>query len=159
LALQAKRAAESAAQRCYAEALTNALAVHFLKRYAAAHQTEGAVPSGLSPHKLRRATAYIDEHLEHELSLTKIAAVAHMSLAHFARLFRQDTGMTPHQFVLCRRIDRARQLLANTELPLCEISHRVGFADQSHFIAVFRKHVGLTPRLYRHHASGTSVET
>src|SRR5262249_51013332 len=109
LVLQAERAAKSAAKVCYAEALTNALAVHFLKRYAAVNQSQGAVSSGLPPHKLQRVTAYIDEHLEHALSLAKIAAMTHMSVAHFARLFRQDTGMTPHQFVIWRRIERARQ--------------------------------------------------
>ncbi len=154
LVLQAERAAESAANVCYAEALTNALAVHFLKRYAAVNPSQGAVSSGLPPHKLQRVTAYIDEHLEHALSLAKIAAVTRMSVAHFARLFRQDTGMTPHQFIIWRRIERARQLLVSTDFSLCEIGNQVGFTDQSHFIAVFRKHVGPTPRLYRRTASG-----
>jgi AraC family transcriptional regulator len=109
---------------------------------------------GLPPAKLRRAIAHVNEHLDQELSLASIAAVISMSVAHFARSFHQDMGMTPHQFVIRQRVDRARQLLTDTDLSLSEIGHQVGFTDQSHFIAVFRKHVGLTPRLYRRKASG-----
>jgi AraC-like DNA-binding protein len=158
LVLQADRATQSEVERLYAESLTNALAVHFLKRYAGAEPIDSPISSGLPPHKLRRAIAYIDEHLEQELSLAKIAAVTHTSVTHFLRLFRQDTGMTPHQFVIWRRIERARQLLVDTELSLSEIGNRVGFTDQSHFIAVFRKHVGLTPRLYRRTTSSMVEE-
>lgn len=158
LVLQAAQATQSVAERLYAESLTNALAVHFLKRYVGAEPIDSPISSGLPPHKLRRAIAYIDEHLEQELSLARIAAVTHTSVTHFLRLFRHDTGMTPHQFVIWRRIARARQLLVDTELSLSEIGNRVGFTDQSHFIAVFRKHVGLTPRLYRRSTSNMIEE-
>jgi AraC family transcriptional regulator len=98
---------------------------------------------------LRRTTAYIEAHLAHELSLTEIAAVTQTSPDHFARLFRQATGQTPHHYVIMCRIERAKQLLRETEWPIIEIGRQVGFTDQSYFTAVFRKHVATTPRVYR----------
>ena len=149
LVLQTTSNAGSAAERLYAEILTNALAVHLLRRYAACKHTEPTLTEGLSPAKLRRTIAYIQAHLEQELSLTTLAALVHLSPDHFARLFKQATGQTPHQYVLSCRIAYAKQLLAETDIPLSEISLRVGCTDQSYFTALFRKHVTMTPKAYR----------
>ena len=129
--------------------MTNALAVHLLRRYETCRPPAGACPGGLSKPKLRRTTAYIEAHLAHELSLTELAAVAQTSPAHFARLFKQETGRTPLQYVIMCRIERAKQLLRETEWPIIEIGHQVGFTDQSYFTAVFRKYVATTPKAYR----------
>ena len=72
-----------------------------------------------------------------------------MSLTHFAHLFKHATGLAPHQYVSRCRIDRAKQLLADTDLPLIEIGPQVGYADQSHFTALLRRHVAMTPKTYR----------
>jgi len=149
LVLKAAIEAEGMAGRLYAESLTNALAVHLLRRSATCRAPAAACTGGLSKSKLRRTTEYIDAHLENDLPLTELAAVAQTSLAHFVRLFRQATGQTPHQYVIMRRIERAKRLLTESEWPLIEIGHRVGFTDQSYFTAVFRKHVGTTPKGYR----------
>jgi AraC-like DNA-binding protein len=149
LVLQAEIDAEGLAGRLYAETLTNALAVHFLRRYGTCRPAAGAWTGGLSKPKLRRTTEYIEAHLPHELSLTEIAAVAQTSPAHFARLFRQATGRTPHQYLIMRRIERAKRLLTESALPIIDIGHQVGFTDQSYFTAVFRKHVAATPKTYR----------
>jgi AraC-like DNA-binding protein len=149
LVLQASIDAEGLAGRLYAESLTNALAVHLLRRYAACRPPTGAWSGGLSRLKLRRTTDYIEAHLEHELLLTEIAAVARMSPAHFARLFRRATGLTPHQFIIVRRIERAKRLLTESRLPIIDIGRQVGFTDQSYFTAVFRKYVATTPKAYR----------
>ena len=74
-----------------------------------------------------------------------------MSPPHFARLFKHATGLTPHQYVIRCRIAHAQRLVAETDLPLSEISLQVGCADQSHFTALFRTHVALTPQAYRNH--------
>ena len=149
LVLQAQIDAETLASRLYAESLTNALAVHLLKRYAACRPPVVAWIGGLSKPKLRRTTEYIEAHLEHECSLTEIAAVAQTSPAHFAYLFRQATGKSPHQYLIMRRIERAKRLLTESALPIIDISRQVGFTDQSYFTAVFRKHVATTPKAYR----------
>jgi len=149
LVLHAAIDAEGVPGRLYAEALTDALAVHLLLRYAACRPPAGAGPAGLSKPTLRRTTDYIAAHLAHECSVAELAAVAQTSPDHFARLFRHATGHTPHQYVILCRIARAKQLLTETASPIVEIGHQVGFTDQSYFTAVFRKHVATTPSAYR----------
>jgi AraC family transcriptional regulator len=107
------------------------------------------VTGGLAPAKLRRTIAYIQAHLDQALSLTTLAAVAQTSPAHFARLFKLATGQTPYQYVILCRIECAKRLLTDTTLPLSTVGHEVGYADQSHFTALFRKHVASTPKAYR----------
>jgi AraC family transcriptional regulator len=146
LVLQAAIDAKDMPGRLYAEALTNALAVHLRRRYAACQPPAEADPGGLSKPELRRTLAYIEAHLAQELSVTELMAVAQTSPAYFARLFRLATGQTPHQYVIMRRIERVRRLLRETEWPIIDIGHHVGFTDQSYFTAVFRKHVTTTPK-------------
>jgi AraC-like DNA-binding protein len=149
LVLQAAVDAEGVAGGLYAEALANALAVHLLSRAALVRPLDQPWHGGLTPSTLHRTIAYILAHLEHPLSLTELAAVAQMSSAHFARLFKGATGQTPHQYVLRCRMERAQHLLTETMLPLHEIGARVGYADQSHFTALFRQSVASTPKAYR----------
>ena len=149
LVLSVAFTAEGMAGRLYAESLTNALAVHFLHRYAAYGHTVQEVPDGLSPSKLRQTIAYIQAHLEHTLSLAVLADVAQLSPNHFAHLFKLATGQTPHQYVLGCRMAHAKQLLAETDTPLSTIGPQVGLTDQSYFTALFRKYVAMTPKAYR----------
>jgi len=154
LVLQTAFVATDAASQLYAATLADALAVHFLRRYVASRPPAPAEPGGLSPTKLQRTTAYIQAHLEQALSLTTLATLVHLSPDHFARLFKKATGQTPHQYILACRIARAKQLLAETDLPLSTISLQVGCTDQSYFTALFRQHVTMTPKAYRN-ASAT----
>ena len=137
------------AGRLYAESLVDALVVHFLRRYGTSPHPPQEVTGGLSPYKLQRTIAYIKDHLEQALSLVTLAAVTETSPAHFARLFKHTTGCSPHQYVIRCRMDQAKQLLAETEMSLSEIGLQVGSADQSHFTALFHKHVSMTPKAYR----------
>jgi AraC family transcriptional regulator len=147
--LQATSDTNSATEQLYAEVLTNALADHLLRRYSSCQPTVPEVPNGLSPAKLQRMMTYIQTHLEQELSLTTLAALVNLSPDHFARLFKQATGQTLHQYVLVCRIARAKQLLTETDMSLSAIGLQVGCADQSYFTALFRKHVTMTPKAYR----------
>jgi AraC-like DNA-binding protein len=149
LVLQAALEGESVAGQLYAQSLADALAVHFLRRYGTARPAVGEGSGGLSPYKLRRTTAYIKAHLAQELSLAQLAAVGETSPAHFARLFKHATGLAPHQYVIACRMEQAKRLLAETDLPLSEIALEVGCTDQSHFGALFRVHVATTPKAYR----------
>jgi AraC family transcriptional regulator len=93
---------------------------------------------------------YIEEHLDAGPSLEQIAAVARLSPFHFARQFRAATGLPPHQYVIARRVERARQLLeGGSDRSLAEVAMRVGFSDQSQLSRHFKRLVGVTPGKFR----------
>jgi AraC family transcriptional regulator len=104
--------------------------------------------------RLRRVTQYMQENLQRELRLSELGALVHMSPFHFARLFRQSTGMPPHRFLVRCRIDEARALLAARTAPIAEISRLVGFRTPSHFTTTFRRITGTTPSAYRSSGAG-----
>lgn len=104
---------------------------------------------GLPPRALRRVLEHIREHLEEELSLTSLAALAGFSSYHFLRQFRASTGMTPHQYVLSQRLDRARELLVRCQLTVLDVALKCGFDDASHFAECFRRRYKLTPSAFR----------
>jgi len=149
LVLQTAIEGEGVDGRLYAESLVDALAAHFLRRFRAERHSRREGNGGLSSYKLRRTIAYIKTHLAQELSLVTLAAVEKTSPAHFARLFKSATGRALHQYVVTCRIEEAKRLLTETETALIDIGLQVGCADQSHFTALFHKHVGLTPKAYR----------
>ena len=152
LGLQAVIEGESVAGQLSAQLSADAFVTPFLRQHGATRvtrQSPSEVIGGLSRYKLRRTIAYIQDHLEQDLSLVTLAAVGETSPAHFARLFKQATGLSPHQYVLLCRMERAKQLLTETDLSLIEIALQVGCADQSHFTALFRTHFALTPKAYR----------
>jgi AraC family transcriptional regulator len=99
--------------------------------------------------KIRHALAFIDSHLGDDLTLQHIAEALCVSPHHFAHVFRQAVGVAPHQYVIRRRVERAKELLDTTDLPIVEIALSVGCANQSHFSALFHRATGLTPHSYR----------
>jgi AraC family transcriptional regulator len=150
LALQAELTSGGAGGRLLAESLGNVLAVHLLRQFAAPRQA-GPRPGGALPKgKLRAVLEYIEEHLDGELTLDDLAAVAHLSPFHFARLFKHSTGLPPHQYVVARRVERAKGLLrGGGGLALADVAAEVGFASQSHLTRHFRRLVGVTPGRFR----------
>ena len=127
-----------------------ALALRLLVMHAEqARPASAVVRGGLPPHLLRRAQEFMNAHLATDLTLEDVARQVGVSPRHFARAFRQSVGLPPHQWLLRRRIDRARQLLASGDSPLAEVAVRCGFAGQSHFTSTFRRATGITPGRYR----------
>ena len=104
---------------------------------------------GLAPGALRRVTEYIDSHLSEDVALETLAAHAGLSTYHFARAFKQSAGMPPHRYLLQQRVNRAAELLKQTEQPLTAIAQSLGFADQSHFSRSFHWLVGIAPSEFR----------
>ena len=104
---------------------------------------------GLAPGITRRISEYIDSHLGESISLEAMAEMAGLSVNHFARAFRQSTGLAPHAYLVQRRIEQAERLLSRTDLPLSQIALAVGFADHSHFARHFRRLTGATPSVAR----------
>jgi AraC family transcriptional regulator len=104
---------------------------------------------GLAPHRLQRVLACIETRLAERIQVRELADEIHMSPFHFARMFKLATSHAPHAYITRQRMDRAKELLAHTQLPLLEVAARVGYQTQAHFTGVFHRYVGTTPRVYR----------
>jgi len=139
------------ASKVCAEALATELGVHLLRNYCVSNGAAADHDYGLPIYKLHRATEFIEENLREDLTLDRIAEALAMSPGHFAHTFKTTTGLAPHHYVVVRRIDRAKALLRNTELPIAEIAHRIGFPNPSYFSFVFHRTTGVTPRRFREH--------
>lgn len=92
---------------------------------------------------------FIAEHVEQTLTLEQLAASVSLSPFYFARLFKQETGFSPHEYIVRARVDKAKYLLISTSLPLKEIACRCGFGNECSFSTLFKKMSGCTPRGYR----------
>jgi len=149
-AVDAELTAGGAGGPLAAESLANVLAVHLIRHVLAPRRPgrgrDGALPRG----RLRAVVEYIEAHLDAGLTLAQMAAAAHLSAYHFARQFKAATGLPPHQFVITRRVERAKELLqAGTDLVLAEVAAHAGFSDQSQFTHHFKRLVGVTPGQFR----------
>jgi AraC family transcriptional regulator len=130
----------------YRESLGMALAVHLLARYPA---QASEVRAGLSAQALARITEYIEAHLTEDVSLLRLARVCGMSASHLRVLFKRTVGIPIHEYVIQRRVERARVLLVESELPVSQIALEAGFAHQSHMARCMRKRLGFTPNSVR----------
>jgi AraC family transcriptional regulator len=150
LAVEAELTAGGAGGPLAAESLANVLAVHVIRHVTARRRRErgrdGALPRG----RLRAVVEYIEEHLDARPSLGQLAAVARLSPYHFARQFKAATGLPPHQYVILRRVERAKRLLqTGGDFSLAEVAVQAGFSDQSQFSQHFKRLVGVTPGQFR----------
>ncbi|MBF2097459.1 MAG: helix-turn-helix transcriptional regulator [Gloeomargaritaceae cyanobacterium C42_A2020_066] len=113
---------------------------------------------GLSPVQLEAVLTYIEAHLGEPLGIAALAAQANLSVYHFCRLFKHTTGVSPYQYILRQRVERAKALLPIATLSLATVALSCGFASQSHLTRHFRRATGSTPRAYREsHARGQNL--
>ena len=104
---------------------------------------------GLPPSAMRRVRDYVETHLSENIDLAALASIAGLSVFHFAREFKRSSGDTPHHYVVRKRVERAQDMLARSDLTLAEIAIAAGFTDQSHLSRHFRQMLGTTPRGFR----------
>jgi AraC-like DNA-binding protein len=104
---------------------------------------------GLSAGTMRRVRDYVEAHLGDSINLAMLAAVAGLSVHHFAREFKQSAGVTPHHYLTRKRVERAQEMLALTDLSLSEVAYATGFSDQGHLARHFRQMLGTTPGAFR----------
>ena len=142
-------AAATAVGKLYAQTAAQMLVTHLLRHYSTANVSIHERSRKLSSPQMRRVTDFILTHLNQNLSLEMLAQQLGFSPYHFARLFRHTTGESPHQFVLRQRLEAARHLLKETDVPLAQVALAVGFQQQSHFTQAFKLRVGTTPLMYR----------
>lgn len=103
----------------------------------------------MSDRQLRRVTDYINENLAQDLQLADLSELLEMSQFHFSRLFKQSMAMSPHQYLIQQRLERAKQLLKATNKSVMDIALQCGFSSHSHLGKLFRQHVGVSPKIYR----------
>lgn len=136
--------------RLYADSLAHALAIRYLQLGERAEsQKLASSVSVLPPYILKRVLDRIEHSFQSEISLASLAQEAGYSRGHFLKMFRASIGITPHQYVLNRRIEHARSLLKLRKMPIIDVAEECGFSSQAHLTYVFREHVGVTPAEYR----------
>jgi AraC-like DNA-binding protein len=130
--------------------ILHAVGAHVLERYGEVRATgSGHAAGGLAPLQLRRAQELMRANLSADVSLTQLADECGLSAPHFARAFRQSTGLSAYRWLLQERIEQAKALLARGDQPLSGIALECGFADQSHFTRTFRRYAGVSPGRWR----------
>ncbi len=105
--------------------------------------------AALAPWQAKRVASHIDNNLDRSLPLSELANVTRLSSSYFSRAFKGTFGQPPHAFILCRRVERARQEMLKGHEPLSQIAQSCGFADQAHLARIFRRETGLAPSEWR----------
>jgi AraC family transcriptional regulator len=147
-ALQMEISAGCPSGRLYAELLGASLTAYLARHYCVWPAKVCEIRGGMPAQRLRQTIEYIEANLTADLRLEEMAENVRMSPYTFGRLFRQTTGLTPHQYLLRARIKEAKRLLREGKSPIVDISLQLGFSDQSHFTRVFHKITGITPRKF-----------
>jgi len=132
--------------RLYTDSLGVSVASRLVSTHSSVAQHSVAQSGGLGGRRLKQTLAYIEDHLSEDLSLAHIASVSGVSASHFKTLFRQSAGVPLHQYVVQRRVERAKDLLMQDKLSIAEIALATGFSHQSHLARHMRRSVGLSPR-------------
>lgn len=140
----------------YGDSLAMAMAAHLLRQYRASATRGAATDGGLLPRQLKRVTEHIEAHVDRRLALAELAAVAGVSASHFKSLFKRSTGLPVHQYVIRRRVERARLLLLEPSASIADVAAQTGFANQSHLARWMRRVAGVTPTALRFGRAGRS---
>jgi AraC family transcriptional regulator len=133
--------------RLYAETAASMLAVHLLQHYSHRPLEYKCYPDGLPRSTLSKVIDYMQIHLDRNLGLTELAKIANLSPHYFTRLFKQSTGLTPHQFVIRCRVERAKSLLIKGKDSIADIAQQAGFANQAHLNMHLKRLLGITPNM------------
>ncbi len=131
------------------ESLGRALVVHLLRSHSNFAQTRPECPTSYPAPRIHRVIEQMRSCMDQDLSLSRLAAAGGLSRSQFVRAFRDVTGLPPHRYLNRLRIDKARELLERTDLPVIEIALDCGFGQPGHFATSFREATGLSPRAWR----------
>ncbi|MBD2102526.1 AraC family transcriptional regulator [Leptolyngbya sp. FACHB-261] len=147
--LQREMQTAALGSRLYLDSLTNLLAIHLLRHYTLQPLKQSKPEPGLGGLKLNRVIDYINAHLEQEIQLADLAQVTNFNPCYFASLFKQSMRISPWQYIMQQRVERAKKLLEQHNHSILEVALQCGFNSQSHFTYQFRRLTGMTPNAYR----------
>lgn len=140
---------EALVSRLCVDSLANILAVNLLRQHATTQPHLPLYEGGLPQRQLLQVLDYIDAHLDRDLQLADLARLLEMSQFHFSRLFKQSLGISPYQYLIQQRVERAKGLLKQTDRLIVDIALECGFNSHSHLSKQFRQLTGITPTAYR----------
>ena len=133
----------------YLDSLANILAVNLVRHHGTTKPVVPVYQGGLSPYQLSQVFDYVDAHLDQNIKLENLAKLLDLSQFHFSRLFKQSLGLSPYQYLIEQRIERAKQLLKETNQSILDIALNCGYNSHSHLSKQFRQVTGMTPKAYR----------
>jgi AraC family transcriptional regulator len=148
-ALDAERARGYSAGKLFVDCIESALANILLTSFNTFAPRSIPGKGGLAPHALRRVVEFMHANMGKQVGLKDLADCAGLSLSHFSFQFRASTNQSPHQYMVRLRIERSKELLADSRLSVLDVGLEVGFRNQQHFATVFRNSVGVPPSVYR----------
>jgi AraC family transcriptional regulator len=149
IALKSSLEDDAVGSRFYADAMATAMAAHLLRHSSKRDRRFQEYENGLSKEKLKQAIDYIQAHLGEDISLSAIANALGMSQYYFCHLFKRSTGLSPHQYLIRQRVEKAKHLLKRSHQSIASVAIDCGFANQSHFARYFRQHTGMNPKQFR----------
>ena len=148
-AVNAERVAGFPSGRLFLDSVEQALAVALVNGYALRHRSVQTYRGGLGSGRLRKIKEFVGAKMDDDLTLCEMAQSVDLSSAHFSRMFRKSTGVTPHQFVLRQRVERAKEMLRSADARVMDVAVACGFKTQQHFAQIFRRACGASPTEYR----------
>ena len=129
----------------YMQTVAHMLATQLVYQHRAQPRPLPPSRGKLAPERLRQIQDYVQSALAEPLDLTQLAAIACLSPYHFCRLFKQATGLSPHQYVVTQRMQRAQHLLQHSRLPIAQVAQAVGYRHAGHFARLFHRQWGVLP--------------
>ncbi|MDX2243830.1 MAG: AraC family transcriptional regulator [Leptolyngbyaceae cyanobacterium bins.302] len=135
--------------KLYIDSLANVLAIHLIRQYATSQPRLVIHKGGLTERQVLQVLEYIHAHLHQAIKLADLAQLLGMSQFHFSHAFKQAIGKAPYQYLLQQRIERAKQLLKQTDQAIVDVAFICGFNSHSHLTKQFRQLTGMTPKAYR----------
>lgn len=133
----------------FSQSVVTALASHLVRHHAVESSTGESASGKLTRTQVRRVVDFVEEHIAENIAVEDMASKAALSPAHFSRLFKAKMGETPYRYVMRRRVERARNLLANGDRRVGEVSRMIGFSGPSHLTRQFKQHFGITPSQFQ----------
>jgi AraC family transcriptional regulator len=149
LMLRSELKPDHSSSNLYIESLTNVLAVHLIRQFTTTQSHLPIYKGGLPQRQLSQVLDYINDNLEQDIKLADLASLLGISPFHFSHLFKQSIEISPYQYLLQQRIERAKQLLKQTNHSIMDIALTCGFSSHSHLSKQFRQTTGITPKGYR----------